>query len=901
MSRINVLDRDGTFSLKRAEDYNYLFFPIASEKGLKSCVTPNFGGDAKIDQESFLLEPVSAENLHNNRSSRNFWILADGKMPWSATGASASAELDKFTDKEDESEVTAGFLWHSQKRISKDLNLEAVVTSFVPYDDNVEIMLVRITNNGKKKLDFRAVSAVPIYGRSADNIRDHRNVTSMLHRIYTSEDGIVVKPTMSFDERGHRVNNTSYYVFGCEGDNQKAEGFIPTVERFIGEGGSFTHPAAIYKKDGLDNMDKAGAAYEGREACGVICFKNKELASGETANYVIMMGISDDDDEVSKITTKYGSFLKAGEAFLGTTAYWKEKANVDFKTSSAEYDNFLKWVSFQPFLRAIYGCSFLPYHDYGRGGRGWRDLWQDCLSLLIMDPSDVRGKLLNNIRGVRIDGTNATIIGSKPGEFIADRNGIARVWMDHGVWPLKTILFYIDQTGDFSLLSEMAPYFKDAQALRAEAIDEEWKQEDGTLLKTETGDIYYASVFEHLLVEHLTSYYEVGEHGILRLRGADWNDALDMAADRGESVAFSAAYAGNLYDLSQLLYKMDEMGIRKISMLKELNMLLSDDDNGLSIEDKKKVLKDYLTAVKHNVSGKKEDIDTLRLAKILEKKKDSLMKAIVDQEWIQEAEDLGWFNSYYDNNGRAVERAGVNGEDARMMLTGQVFTIMSKTADKEKTKQICKAADKYLYKKEIGGYRLNTDFHEVKLDMGRMFGFAYGEKENGAVFSHMAVMYAAALYGQGFYREGYKALQALADTAIDFDTSKIYPGIPEYFRADGRGMYHYLTGAASWYLMTMVTKAFGVRGSYGDLLIEPGLVKEQFDQKGEASISLVFAGKKIRVDYINEKMLDAGEYKISRLMFNDKEIEFDKEKVIIPREKIEQLSSNGNVLEVVLD
>ena len=34
--------------------------------------------------------------------------------------------------------------------------------------------------------------------------------------------------------------------------------------------------------------------------------------------------------------------------------------------------------------------------------------------------------------------------------------------------------------------------------------------------------------------------------------------------------------------------------------------------------------------------------------------------------------------------------------------------------------------------------------------MGRMFGFAYGEKENGAVFSHMAVMYANALYQRGF-------------------------------------------------------------------------------------------------------------------------------------------------------
>ena len=38
-----------------------------------------------------------------------------------------------------------------------------------------------------------------------------------------------------------------------------------------------------------------------------------------------------------------------------------------------------------------------------------------------------------------------------------------------------------------------------------------------------------------------------------------------------------------------------------------------------------------------------------------------------------------------------------------------------------------------------------------------MFGFAYGEKENGAVFSHMTVMFANALYRRGFAKEGWKA------------------------------------------------------------------------------------------------------------------------------------------------
>mgnify|MGYP000411723003 CR=1 FL=1 len=53
-----------------------------------------------------------------------------------------------------------------------------------------------------------------------------------------------------------------------------------------------------------------------------------------------------------------------------------------------------------------------------------------------------------------------------------------------------------------------------------------------------------------------------------------------------------------------------------------------------------------------------------------------------------------------------------------------------------------------------------------------MFGFAYGEKENGAVFSHMTVMYANALYQRGFAKEGAKALDTLLNTAMDLPSAK---------------------------------------------------------------------------------------------------------------------------------
>ena len=58
----------------------------------------------------------------------------------------------------------------------------------------------------------------------------------------------------------------------------------------------------------------------------------------------------------------------------------------------------------------------------------------------------------------------------------------------------------------------------------------------------------------------------------------------------------------------------------------------------------------------------------------------------------------------------------------------------------------------------------------------------------------------------------------------DFATSRMYPGIPEYISARGRGMYPYLTGSASWYLLTLVTEVFGVKGELGDLALEPKLV-----------------------------------------------------------------------------
>ena len=890
------------FTLNHPDNYTYLYFPIAGEQGIKSSVTPSFGGDSKLDQNTFLLEPVSSENLHNNKSSRNFWCCVEGVGAWSATGMSAEAECDKYTARQDECSMEAGFMWQTVTRKSSRYQLKSTVTSFVPVDHNVELLHVVIENTAEHTQQITPIAAIPIYGRSADNIRDHRHVTSLLHQITVTGQGVEVKPKLSFDERGHQKNEVTYFVYGVTGNGETPEQFFPVTEDFIGEGGSLTAPLAV--KNNAEGAE-AGIQIDGKEALGGLKFRSVALEKGGTVSYTIIIGAATAAamEEMRKVAFAYDSTDKVRDAIHKTNDYWQEKVNVWFQTGNKTADSYLRWICFQPILRRLYGCSFLPHHDYGKGGRGWRDLWQDCLSLLFMNPDGVRQMIVDNYGGVRMDGTNATIIGEKQGVFKADRNSITRVWMDHGFWPFLTTKLYIDQTGDIQILDEKVPYFKDRQVHRGQAADSEWNEDYGMQQRTQEGSIYTGSILEHILLQQLCAFYEVGAHNQICLRNADWNDALDMAPDRGESVAFTSAYAYNLRELAAYLEKYESATkTAQLELAEDIKILLAGEvHNYDEIEWKRAVLRQYTCTCTHHISGRTVQVTVSELAQKLRDMAAWMMENIRRKEWVTDAEGNGWFNGYYDNNGNQVE--GVHGGNVRMMLTSQVFSIMSGTADAEMTAKICQSADRYLYRENIGGYRLNTKFDEDKFDLGRMFGFAYGEKENGAVFSHMTVMYANALYQQGFVKEGYKALNTLLATAMDFGTSKIYPGVPEYFDADGRGMYHYLTGAASWFMLTMITQVYGVRGDLGNLVLAPKLMSEQFDADGNASVQLNFLKKTFLIRYHNPKKLSYGAYQIEQAWCGDRKLQKMtqmSDMVCMEKQAIEALDSTVHVIDVTL-
>ncbi len=854
------MDSAGSFRSDNPDQVSGLYFPLCNEEGLLSAITPDLHGDIKLDIHSFLTLPVSTQDLHTNLSSRNFWI-STGDSHWSVTGQSAWQKALKKG--EEKVELEAGFLWQRIKRSNKKLGLEAVTLNFVPTSgEKLELMMVEVKNTSRKPLTIKATSALPLFGRSADNLRDHRHVTSLLNRLSWFARGVVLHPTMSFNERGHLKNTISYFVGGADEKGSAPLGGFPTVTSFIGEGGSLDKPRALFEN--FKPRKSILPADQGQEAMAALQFKPVRLAAGQSTTFILTLGIDPSSQNFLTWTERFKTKEAVLSALEDTRAFWeKEISRIQFHTGDKTFNNWVRWVQVQPTLRKIFGNSFLPDFDYGRGGRGWRDLWQDCLALLLSNPTPVRKMVLHNFGGVRMDGTNATIIG-KNKEFIADRNNISRTWMDHGIWPFLTTRLYLHQTGDWDLLLEKAPYF--------------------------AGNSHGGTLLEHILVQNLTPFFNVGEHNIIRLEDADWNDGLDMAPHRGESVAFTHMYGSNLEALAELLETVQtKKGWTSVEVAEEVMILLDQiPSGGINYEmvyEKRTLLKKYSDSISKGTSGKKMTVAFDLLIADL-RAKSRWIKEHLNKQEIVETDGHRWFNGYYDDDGNRVE--GKNNQGRTLMtLTGQVFPILGGIAEEKEIADIVKAVEAHLYDSKLGGYRLNTDFGSERHNLGRAFSFAFGEKENGAVFSHMVVMYANALYQRGFVEAGNKALSSLYRMAVNSERSRIFPGIPEYFNNEGRGRYHYLTGSASWYVLTLLTQVLGVRGQDGDLLLAPKLMPDQFDRKGEARATSTFADVRITVVYRNPRKLSYARMRVEKVTDQEGEnVEVSRpseKEVLIPR------------------
>ena len=888
-------DKHGSFTAVDPDQTSRLYFPLMNEAGMKTSGTPELKGDISANFAQYLMPPVVTEDLPRTNNSRYVWLTFDNHSPWSLNGLSSEQQSLKWTDNPEKSEIQARPGMFRLKRFHHKLAITGEISITVPNTaDKVELWKVIIHNHGDVDQKITPYIALPLFGRHADNLRDHRQVTSMFQITSKLSYGVHLKPSIVHDESGHRINKTSYFAMGYGPQSEKPERIWTRMQDFIGEGGSLSNPQAVFQN--LPEPDLNESDRNGVDAVCAMSFSPKTLKPGEEIQLHMLIGITDNSD-AEEIFSRYNTQNKVDSILDDTLNYWSDlTGQVEFETGQKDFDEWVPWLAFQLKCRQIYGNSFLPDFGYGRGGRGWRDLWQDLLSIFLVDPDSARNEIVNNLKGIRIDGSNATIIGNKPGEFKADRNNIPRTWCDHGAWPLFALNFYIQQTGDFEILLKEIEYWKDPFVFRSTEIDELWNEDEGNWLLTRNGDKYKGFVLEHILVQQLSAFFHVGEHNILLLEGADWNDTLDMAKNRGESACFQSFYAGNLGILIELLEVLKSRGMHSIGLLDELSALF---DRSLNqgtinygvISEKRELINKYFQSVRSRVSGRRRDFKVDELITDLKIKEEHAKKQIRSQEWIS-TDNGGYFNGHYDDQGQAMH--GNFPEGFRMDLTSQVMPVMFDVASDNQVLEVYQSARKILGDESSPGLKLCTPYPDIDMNIGRITGFVYGYKEHGSKWMQQNIMFMHGLFHRNHIQAGHEMFRDIFELSNDSAVSKTFPGIPSFYEPDDRGSYMYLTGSSTWIFLSLVTQIFGIRGRAGDLMLNPKLSDWFFDHKQEAKIKLNYRNQRVQITYFNPQCLAVDNYKIQSVKIDDRSVFSGSESSVIIDSK--EFSSFGRGL-----
>ncbi|MEW6534449.1 MAG: hypothetical protein AB1454_02375 [Candidatus Auribacterota bacterium] len=294
------------------------------------------------------------------------------------------------------------------------------------------------------------------------------------------------------------------------------------------------------------------------------------------------------------------------------------------------------------------------------------------------------------------------------------------------------------------------------------------------------------SIYDHLVLAVKSAYEgNIGEHGLCKLGYGGWNDALDgLRGNRSESVW-----------LSQLLV----YAARKMAVLAQLK------------KDNKTI--EYMNSLIKNISS-----------------------AINKSGWDTE----GYYIFGYDNDGQKVG-ASVN-DEGQKHLNENAWAFISDVIPQQRFEPVISAMDEL---QTPFGHRLLKPYSKKSsVHVGRIADQAQGHFENGAVYQHGVLFWAAALLKAGYVDQAYESFRRISDDnrLPDISTNppiyhSNYTAVPN--NADyGKEPYYPFTGSHSW-RMRFMAEMIGIVPHHSGMKIDPRVpsVWREAVQNGERILS----------------------------------------------------------------
>lgn len=410
-----------------------------------------------------------------------------------------------------------------QKIITLYRNVRSDVTYFVPMENDLEIWLVKLVNEGFDPKRLSVVSYVELcLGHALVDLINQPNDQHFNKVAFHREDSaIYATKNYWVTHRGVSVAQPNQawdrYVFFTT--DLPVESWDCSKDAFIGKWRSEQDPIGI-ESGVLSNTDITSG-----DACAALQSEIL-LEPGQERAFVVLMGCVEAEgyrEKSLEMIKKYRSPEAAERALAGVRSYWDMYlSSAKVETPDADMNRMLNiwgkrqsWVTFNANRNAGY------YHGGLLYGVGIRDQCQDMMGPLLSEPRSVAERLCEVVSHQFQDGSTLHNYFKLTGQ--GEKTGHS----DTPLWLPFAVINYLKETGDFEFLMRVVE-FQDGEE---------------------------ADMLDHALraVDYVLS--QLTENHLPKFGPGDWNDTLDYVGrkGKGESVWVAHFLCYVLREMAELL------------------------------------------------------------------------------------------------------------------------------------------------------------------------------------------------------------------------------------------------------------------------------------------------------------------------------------------------------------
>jgi cyclic beta-1,2-glucan synthetase len=383
---------------------------------------------------------------------------------------------------------------HTSHGVSQELLV------FAPLDSPVKITLLRLRNRTPRKRRFTITN----YNELVLGVARPSSAPYIITEIDQSASTIFAKNPFNNEFAGRvAFVATSESISSATCDRKE----------FLGRNSSVETPAALKR---LNLAGRTGAGLDPCAALQVIV----DLAPHEAREVVFLLGEAESKEAAQSLVATFSQTGTVNGAFEKVLAHWDDLlGTVEVRTPDPALDTMLnRWLLYQTLSCRIWART--AFYQSG-GAFGFRDQLQDVMALVYSSPAVARKQILLAAAHQFKAGDVQHWWHPPSGRGVRTRISDDLLWL-----PFVTS-FYVQVTGDASVLDEVVPFLE-----QDELKPDQHENYTQPQISEET-----ASVYEHC-ARTIDRSLAVGTHGLPLMGAGDWNDGMNRVGQegKGESV-----------------------------------------------------------------------------------------------------------------------------------------------------------------------------------------------------------------------------------------------------------------------------------------------------------------------------------------------------------------------------